>query len=262
MYVILIGDLKAFCFTYYNGSVVMELTPKESTVVECLRRKRIGTMKDLRKKQTVSHMTVVRALKKYGYHRSVNHNGSYYTLHDVPRFDVDGLWAYREICFSEYGNLGETLVTLVENASAGMTVLELEQRVKTKVGNLLSRLCQQNELTRCFVGRHAVYLAAKSKKQEQQKRQRAEEEQESRATRSSSDTDRSAFPPRCDVVTVLEVLIQIIKTPKAGAAEVANALRARGVKITVVQVQRVFDFYALQKKRNTRRRRSGDSPDR
>jgi hypothetical protein len=59
------------------------------------------------------------------------------------------------------------------------------------------------------------------------------------------------------VVLVLEVLIQIIKTPQADAAAVAQALRAGGRKITAVQVQRVFDFYALKKKRRTRRCRSG-----
>ena len=29
---------------------------------------------------------------------SINHNASYYTLHDIPRFDEDGLWSYRNIC--------------------------------------------------------------------------------------------------------------------------------------------------------------------
>jgi hypothetical protein len=237
----------------------MELTRTESTLVQRLRRKRIATMKALREELAVSHMTVVRALTKYGYHSSVNHNASFYTLHDIPRFDEDGLWTYREICFSEHGNLSKTLVALTKNAPAGLTVLELEQRVKTKVGNLLSRLCQQNELSRCFAGRQAVYLAADNKRQQRQQRRRAQERQESQARLSSSDTDQDAFPPHYDVVTVLEVLIQIIKTPKADAAELAKALRARGVKITAVQVQRVLNFYAIQKKRNSRRRGPGAS---
>jgi hypothetical protein len=56
------------------------------------------------------------------------------------------------------------------------------------------------------------------------------------------------------VVTVLEVLIQVIKTPAANAAELAKSLRSRGVKITAVQVQRVLDFYSVKKKRHHRRR--------
>jgi hypothetical protein len=237
----------------------MELSPKELDVVRRLRRKRIGTMKNLCAELAVSHMTVYRALSKYGYHSSVNRNASYYALRDVPRFDDDGLWTYRDVCFSEHGSLGKTLVHLVEESHAGLTVAELEPRVKTKVGNLLSRLCQQQQLSRCFAGHQAVYLAVDSEKQQQQERER----KKSRTIRvaSSSDAEPTRFPVRCDVVTVLEVLVQIIKSPAAEAAELAKALRARGVKITAVQVQRVLDFYAIKKKRNTRRRGSNPSVD-
>jgi hypothetical protein len=237
----------------------MDLTRKESEVVQRLRRERIGTMKILREELAVSHMTVFRALSKYGYHSSVNHNASYYTLHGIPRFDQDGLWTYREACFSEHGSLSKTLVNLAEKSPAGLTVAALEQRVKTKVGNLLSRLCQQQQLSRCFAGRQAVYLAVETERQQRQERER-QEIHASRAS-SSSDVGQASIPPRYDVVTVLEVLIQIIKTPTAEAAELAKAMRARGVKITAVQVQRVLDFYAIKKKRNTRRRRSGPSAD-
>ena len=237
----------------------MDLTRKESEVVRRLRRKRIGTMKIMREELAVSHMTVFRALNKYGYHSSVNHNASYYTLHDTPRFDENGLWTYRKVCFSEHGTLGKTLVKLVERSRAGLTVAELEQRVKTKVGNVLSRLCQQQQLSRCFAGREAVYLAVDTERQRRQEGER----QESHTLRasSSSEAGQARFPPRYDVITVLEILMQIIKTPAAEAADLAKALRARGVKITAVKVQRVLDFYGIKKKRNTRRRRSSPSAD-
>jgi hypothetical protein len=229
----------------------MDLTRKESEVVRRLRRKRIGTMKTLCAELAVSHMTVFRALSKYGYHSSVNHNASYYTLHDIPRFDVDGLWTYRKVCFSEHGSLSRTLVNLAEKSPAGLTVTELEQRVKTRVGNLLSRLCQQQQLNRCFAGREAVYLAVDTERQRQQ--ERARQESYSLRASSSSDAAQVRFPPRYDVITVLEVLMQIIKTPAAEAAELAKMLRVRGVKTTAVKVQRVLDFYGIKKKRNTRR---------
>jgi hypothetical protein len=230
----------------------MELTRKESSVVQRLKRKRIAMMSTLCEEMDISHMTVVRALNKYGYHSSVNHNGSYYTLCDTPRFNEDGLWTYRDICFSEHGSLGKTLVVLADKAPAGLAVSEFEQRVNTKVGNLLSRLCQLNELSRSFTGRRAVYQAADSKRQQQQQRER--ERQETQTKEASATTEHADFPPNYDVVTVLEVLIQIIKTPHSDATQLAKALRARGVKMTAAGVQRVLDFYSLQKKRNTRRR--------
>lgn len=236
----------------------MNLTRKESEVVRRLRRERIGTMRILREELAVSHMTVFRALNKYGYYSSVNHNASYYTLHDIPRFEEDGLWTYREVCFSEHGNLSKTLVALVEKSSAGQTVAELEPRVKTKVGNLLSRLCQQQRLSRCFAGREAVYLTVDTERQQRQERER--QERHTLQASSFSDVDQARFPPRYDAITVLEVLMQIIKTPAAEATELAKALRLRGVKLNATQVQRVLDFYAIKKKR-PRRHRSRRSAD-
>jgi hypothetical protein len=232
----------------------MELTRKEDSVVKRLRSRRVLDMKTLCEKLDVSHMTVVRALKKYGYHSSINHNGAFYTLHDIPSFDNDGLWTYRNICFSSHRTLDKTLMALVQNATAGLSVAELQQRLNTKVGNLLSRLCQKKQLSRCFRGREAVYLAADPQQQQRQRSQFDLRQQEIQTTTPSSDTDSASFPPRCDVVLVLEVLIQIIKTPKADSAELAKAIRERGVKINQTQVKRVIDFYAIQKKRNTRRR--------
>ena len=232
----------------------MELTRKEGSVVKRLRSRRVLDMKTLCKQLDVSHMTVVRALKKYGYHTSINHNGAFYTLRDIPSFDKDGLWTYRKICFSSHRTLDKTLMALVQNATAGLSVPELEQRLNTKVGNLLSRLCQKKQLSRCFVGRQAVYLAVNPQQQQRQRNQLDLQQQEIQITTASSDTDKATFPPRCDVVLVLEVLIQIIKTPKADPAELAKAIRDRGAKINQTQVKRVIDFYALQKKRNTRRR--------
>jgi len=238
--------------SYTLTDLTMDLTAMEWKVVQRLRRHRVATMKTLRDELDVSHMTVARACKKYGYLSSVNHNAAFYTLHDIPHFDHDGLWTYRDICFSQHRTLEKTIVALVQKAPAGLTVTELEQQLRTHVGNLLSRLCRQKALTRCFAGRQAVYLAMDGPRQQQQWAARERRRQERSAQTAAVDQTREpAFPARCDVVLVLEVLIQIIKTPQADAAAVAQALRDGGRKITAVQVQRVFDFYALKKKRRT-----------
>lgn len=235
----------------------MELTRKERSVVQLLRRKRIATLAILCHELTVSRMTVVRALNKHGYHSSVNHNASYYTLRDLPRFDEDGLWSYRGVCFSKHGSLAQTLLALAQNSPAGSMVRELEKRVQTRVGNLLSRLCRERKLSRCFVGHEAVYMAVDDERRQQQQEERERRQRELQASRGSSAADRLDLPPRYDVATVLEVLIQVIKTPRANAAQIGKALRGRGLKINTVQVQQVLEFYALQKKRHTGRGGAG-----
>ena len=79
-------------------------------------------MRQLQHQFQVCHMTVFRALKKSGYHTSYNHNAGYYTLAGLPQFDDWGLWAYRDVRFSRAGTLLETLVALVTQATAGLTI--------------------------------------------------------------------------------------------------------------------------------------------
>ena len=189
----------------------MEPTPKEATVVQRLRRHRVATMKTLRQQLAVSHMTVVRALRKYGYYTSVNRNAAYYTLYDIPCFDEHGLWTHRGICFSQHRTLEKTLVALVQDASMGRTVAELEERLHTKVANLLSRLCREKRLARYLTGHAAVYVAIDPQRQLEQRSQREASQREIRHPSASSDANAPTCPPGYDIVLVLEVLIQIIK---------------------------------------------------
>ena len=109
------------------------LTKKEQKLVDWLRTRKVATMRHLKHQFQVSHMTVFRAFKKQGYHTSYNRNAAYYTLADVPEFDEWGLWAYRDVRFSRFGSLPDTLVGLVEQAPAGLTCDELEDRLQTQV---------------------------------------------------------------------------------------------------------------------------------
>ncbi len=67
------------------------LTERQQKLVDWLKKRKVATMKHMRHQFQLSHMTVVRALKKYGYFTSYNHNAAYYSPHDVPRFDRGGL---------------------------------------------------------------------------------------------------------------------------------------------------------------------------
>jgi len=116
------------------------LTDREQKLVNWLRQRKVASLQQLQRQFQVSHMTVFRALKKHGYYTSYNHNAAYYTPADVPQFDEWGLWAWRDVHFSREGTLLNTLRALVTQAPAGLTVGELQQRLQTRVANLLSRL--------------------------------------------------------------------------------------------------------------------------
>jgi hypothetical protein len=220
------------------------LTDREQRIVNWLQTRKVATMRHLQHQFQVCHMTVFRALKKFGYHTSYNHNAGYYTLAGLPQFDDAGLWAYRDVRFSRAGTLLETLATLVTQAPAGLTVDELETRLQTPVANLLSRLVQQGRLQRQVLrGRQVVYLSLVAERGRQQWEQR---QQELQATTARTTT---GLPAGCPAAVVIDVLRQMILAPDDGPEQWTRQLQAQGRSVTAEQVRQVQDHYALKKKR-------------
>lgn len=220
------------------------LTDREQRIVNWLRTRKVATMRHLQHQFQVCHMSVFRALKKYGYHTSYNHNAGYYTLADVPQFDDWGLWAYRDVRFSRWGTLPDTLVALVQQAPAGLAASELEERLQTAVANLLARLVQHGRLQRQpLPGHRVVYLAAAAEASRQQWEQRQQQ------LSAAAVKQAAALPAGCPALVVIAVLRQMILGPEESPEQVARRLRTEGLGVTARQVRQVREYYALEKKR-------------
>jgi hypothetical protein len=220
------------------------LTDREQKLVHWLRTRKVATMRHLQHQFQVCHMTVFRALKKVGYHTSYNHNAGYYTLAGVPQFDEWGLWAYRHVRFSRAGTLLDTLVALVTQAPAGLTVGELEERLQTPVANLLSRLVQQGRLQpQVLRGRQVVYLSPEAEHRRQQWEQRQQD------LRAVAVRAAQGLPAGCSALRVIDVLRQMILTPDEGPEQWARQLQSQGRQVTAGQVRQVQEHYGLEKKR-------------
>lgn len=219
------------------------LTGGEQKVIGWLRRTTVATMKQIRHQFHISHMTVVRALKKFGYYASYNHNAAYYVLHDVPEFDDWGLWTYRDVRFSRYRTLPATIVAVVEKAPAGLTVRELEERLRVEAGNVVSRLASQGQVQReRLVGRHVLYLARAPEMRAQQLQLRRRQLQEGAP-------GATELPAGCSAIDVIEILRAMILASDDDPARLARRLQARGIQITGGQVHRVLEHYEVEKKR-------------
>lgn len=221
-------------------------TDKQKKLVNWLRKQKVATMKRMQHQFQLSRSTVLRALKKYGHFTSYNYNAAYYTLHDVPEFDASGLWTYRQIGFSKFGTLTETIVALVQDAPAGMTVAELQDQLNTQVANLLSRLVQRGQLTqKTLWRRQAVYLAADSQQAERQYQKRLE-------IHAPAAHPPDQLPPGLAADRVIQVLRQMILAPDTPPDPLARQLARRGVAVTPGQVRQVIEHYTLEKKRRRR----------
>jgi len=76
-------------------------------------------------------------LKQWQAYTSYNQNGRYYAMAAIPRFDDNGLWHYKTVSFSKYGNLKNTIVELINASASGLTGNEIGNLVRLRSRSFL-----------------------------------------------------------------------------------------------------------------------------
>ncbi len=138
-----------------------------------LQKQKIATLQELKQSLgTSSTMTVFRKLKSLGYQTSYSHRGQYYTLVEIPQFDAQGLWSYRNVWFSRAGNLLDTTKQFVEEAVAGLTGSELQGLLSVEVKEPLLQLYRRKRVEREQIEGSYVYFSRQSSVRRQQRLQR------------------------------------------------------------------------------------------
>ncbi len=112
-------------------------------------RRKCWTLDPLAQALAYAPISVRRFLKQIGYCRSYTHNGKWYTLHDTPDFDRDGLWHYRGIGFFKHGNLPATIDHLLARSPTGLSASQLCERLQHPCDAVLTRLHQAGRWAAC-----------------------------------------------------------------------------------------------------------------
>lgn len=204
-------------------------------LIELLDAKPVIVLEEMQKAlNSASRATVFRHLMKVSYRRSYNHNGKYYTKHDLTRYDRHGIFSYKSIHFSCDGNLVSTITRLVCESSAGQTQRELQELLKVRVQTSLTTMIHDKKLARAKVAGHFIYLHPDSHNREAQLIKRSEIIEER----------KFAIEAVTDAV-VIEVLLILIRHPGSKAGEVTRRLKGHSPPITMQHTRVVFDRYNL-----------------
>jgi len=157
-----------------NTDMVSERYSAEA-IARLLRRERVASMPQLMAALgTQVERTVFRKLSKLPYRASYSHRGSFYTLLDVARFDELGLWGWKSVWFSRHGTLVETTGVLVQSASAGYLVEELDDLLHVGTKDVLRTLVEKGRLRRAKYGGQYLYGSGDPGRARLQREQRAE----------------------------------------------------------------------------------------
>jgi hypothetical protein len=109
----------------------------EKHALQKFKRQTVITITQLVQLLQCSVITARRRLKKWKVYTSINKNGRYYTLPRVPVFDDNGLWQYQTILFSKHGNLKQTIIQIIRQASTGLSAADIAKMVALSASSSL-----------------------------------------------------------------------------------------------------------------------------
>lgn len=199
-----------------------------------LRLRKIATLAELVLHLHCSARTAQRRLAECKAMHSYNHNGRYYTLPQIPRFDPHGLWRHRGVFFSRYGNLPETFVQLVRNSQAGLTAAEAGALLGLRPSSFLWSLRDHPAVQREKHQGLYVYLASEPGLRTQQQRQRSQ----------GVETIRPPTPAEA-----IAILVEKIKHPALTVAALSRRLREQNLHVEPERIDAFFTRHGLSVKK-------------
>ena len=181
--------------------------------------------------------SVRRFLAEVGYFSSFTHNGIWYTLHSIPRFDEDGLWFSGDIGFSRSGSLTSTLIDLAVRSPAGTTAEALGAKLRVRCHSVLVQLFRKGRLQRQKLARSHVYFSVDPAIATVQRRAMAGRN----------------LPDQLPAEIAVLILVEFIQHPDASFEDLKRVIsRKSRVAINARQIQWLFDQHGIKKTTQTR----------
>jgi hypothetical protein len=143
-------------------------------IQRALRRIKVFTIDQLVAFLSCSIPTARVKLRKWGVFTSYNQNGRYYALHEVPRFDPNGLWHYESTYFSRWGNLKKTVVHLICESSSGLSGRQIGELVRLDPRSFLHHFRAVPGIRREKVGGVYIYFSAEAEQASKQMENRSQ----------------------------------------------------------------------------------------
>jgi hypothetical protein len=212
----------------------------ENRVLEKFRQQKIITIGQLVEWLKCSVITARRRLKKWQSYTSINKNGRYYTLPQIPVFDENGLWWFRKVLFSKHGNLKQTIVALITESEKGLSAVEIAELLGLVANSsFLSRFKSEPGVRREKHQGRFIYLSDHP--------QISSRQMQTRASRPTG----AGFPSDSEAV---EILVELIKSPDIGIEQLAAKVSKPGKQVAAAMIRKFLGFHDLLKKTSATRR--------
>jgi hypothetical protein len=205
--------------------------------MKAFRRRKVMKLEEVAELVQSSIHTARRRLKEWRAHTSYNQNGRYYALPNVPEFDADGLWHWRGVFFSRYGNLKQTVVELIRHSSAGIDAGEMRSLLGLDPRSFLSSFADHPQIKREKTqGRFVSYCADRSV---------CSGQQQHRSELSAQGRQPTAFE-------AIAILVEKIKHPTLSSEALSRRLKKQKLSIEPEMIKNLFVRHGLAEKKTPR----------
>jgi hypothetical protein len=202
----------------------------EKHALDYFSQRKIITLEQLIGLLECSAITARRRLKQWQTYTSINQNGRYYTLPQIPEFDLSGLWRYQAVLFSKHGNLKQTIISLITESPKGLSASEIAQLVDlVPNSSFLSRFKEVAGVKREKHQGRFVYLSDQPEIYARQKR------------------GWVAADLPTDAQAVI-ILVQLIKHPDIDIKQLAAHVSEQGRSIEPAAIKSFLQLHDLLKK--------------
>ena len=202
----------------------------ENHALENFRQQKIITLDQLIGLLKCSVITARRRLKRWQTYTSINQNGRYYTLPQIPVFDQNGLWRYQAILFSKHGNLKQTIIALITDSPRGLSAVEIAELIDlVPNSSFLSRFKDVAGVKREKHQGRFIYLSDRPEI----------------CTRQKQRWVTTSFPTDAQAVVIL---VQLIKHPEIGIEQLADFVFEQGQSLEPAAIRGFLQFHDLLKK--------------
>ena len=206
----------------------------ENLALERFRRQKIITIDQLVELLTCSVITARRRLKKWQTYTSINQNGRYYTLPQIPVFDDNGLWRFQSVLFSKHGNLTQTIVAMIGASSKGLSATQVADILDLPPNSsFISRFKNVPGVKREKHQGRFVYFSDQPDIYNRQKDRWFEKQ------------DAVDFPTEAQAIIIL---VHLIKHPGVSIDQLAKQVSKKDKPIDSDSVRRFLQFHGLLKK--------------
>ena len=215
----------------YRGIIMKIRSTSELALV--FEESKITTNDELIKLFDCSRKTAQRHLKALGAINSYNQYGRYYTLMSIAEFDRHGIWAYKNTCFSKFGNLRQTVIGIIKESQSGLTGEELGKIVRLNENSFLSHFRHDPQIYRQKFNKRYVYFASEKTRKDFQLSNRKKQQ------------GPLALPGDEQAIMIL---IKCIKLPNPSSHQIARELN---LPVSSVEYLLAYHGIELKKKRST-----------